>query len=165
MDFIGEQLVPGKLGHFFVLLSLVASIAATVAYFFSTQKTEIADKERWRQLARIFFIAETVSVVSIFAILFYIISNHLFEYKYAWQHSSKSLEMKYLLAAFGKGRKAVSCYGVSGIVCLGLVIIKKEKTWEAPVMAVVSFMQVCLSTMIVGFTFFGQKIGSNPFSF
>ena len=164
MDFIGEQLVPGKLGHFFVLLSLVASIAATVAYIFSTQKTEIADKNRWRQLARIFFIAETVSIVSIFAILFYIISNHLFEYKYAWQHSSKSLEMKYLLSCFWEGQEGSFLLWSFWHCMLGLVIIKKEHTWEPPVMAVVSFMQVCLSTMIIGFTFFGQKIGSNPFT-
>jgi len=164
MDFIGEQLLPGKLGHFFVLLSLVASIAATVCYFFSTQKKDIADKQQWRHLARIFFIAETISVISIFALLFYIISNHLFEYKYAWQHSSKSLEMKYLLSCFWEGQEGSFLLWSFWHCILGLVVIKKEKVWEAPVMAVVSFMQVCLSTMIVGFTFFGQKIGSNPFA-
>ncbi|HYH15002.1 MAG TPA: cytochrome c biogenesis protein CcsA, partial [Flavisolibacter sp.] len=164
MDFIGEHLLPGKLGHFFVLLSFVASLAATVSYYFSTTRLEESDKMRWRQLARIFFIAETVSVISIFAILFYIISNHLFEYKYAWQHSSKALEMKYLLSCFWEGQEGSFLLWSFWHCILGLVVIKKEKDWEAPVMAVVSFMQFCLATMIVGFTFFGQKIGSNPFT-
>ncbi len=77
MDFIGENLFPGKLGHFFVLLSFIASLAATVSYFLSTTKKDELGKQQWRSLARIFFIMETVSVISIFAILFYIISNHL----------------------------------------------------------------------------------------
>jgi cytochrome c-type biogenesis protein CcmF len=38
MNFIGEHLLPGQLGHFFLLLSLVASIGATVSYFLSVQK-------------------------------------------------------------------------------------------------------------------------------
>jgi cytochrome c-type biogenesis protein CcmF len=164
MDFIGEHLLPGKLGHFFVLLSFVASLAATVSYYFSTTQKEETDKMRWRQLARIFFIAEAVSVVSIFAILFYIISNHLFEYKYAWQHSSKALEMKYLLSCFWEGQEGSFLLWSFWHCILGLVVMKKEKQWEAPVMTVVSFMQFCLSTMIVGFTFFGQKVGSNPFT-
>lgn len=164
MDFIGEHLLPGKLGHFFVLLSFVASLAATVSYYLGTTSREETDEMRWRQLARIFFIAEVVSVISIFAILFYIISNHLFEYKYAWQHSSKALEMKYLLSCFWEGQEGSFLLWSFWHCILGLVVIKKEKQWEAPVMTVVSFMQFCLATMIVGFTFFGQKVGSNPFT-
>ncbi|MBA2328487.1 MAG: cytochrome c biogenesis protein CcsA [Flavisolibacter sp.] len=163
MDFIGENLVPGQLGHFFILISLIASLAATVAYFFSAQKTNPDDKLKWRNLARIFFIAETISIVSIFAILFFIISNHLFEYKYAWQHSSRSLEMKYLLSCFWEGQEGSFLLWSFWHCILGLVIMKKEKLWEAPVMTVVSFMQFCLATMIAGIAFLNLKIGSNPF--
>lgn len=163
MDFIGENLFPGQLGHFFVLLSFIASVASTIAYFTSTNKKDDLTKTHWRRLARIFFVAETVSVVAIFVILFYIISNHRFEYKYAWQHSSLSLEMKYLLACFWEGQEGSFLLWSFWHCVLGLVVIKKEEQWEAPVMTVVSFMQACLATMIIGFTFFGQKIGSNPF--
>ncbi|HEY0731508.1 MAG TPA: cytochrome c assembly protein, partial [Chitinophagaceae bacterium] len=163
MEFFGENLLPGQLGHFFILLSLIASLAATVSYFFSTQKTDAADKLRWRNLARIFFVLEVVSIISIFGLLFYIISNHLFEYKYAWQHSSRSLEMKYLLSCFWEGQEGSFLLWSFWHSILGLVIIKKEKNWEAPVMTVVSFMQFCLATMILGIELFGLKIGSNPF--
>src|SRR5438309_5549446 len=98
MDFVGEHLLPGKLGHFFILLSLVASIGASVSYFFSVRHKDLVAKESWRNLARIFFITEVISVFSIFAILYYIVSNHLFEYKFVWQHSSLSLEAQYLLS-------------------------------------------------------------------
>jgi cytochrome c-type biogenesis protein CcmF len=164
MDFIGEHLLPGKLGHFFVLFSLISSIAATVFYFLSTQKKTLVEKQQWRKLARIFFIAETVSVLSIFAILFYIISSHLFEYKYAWQHSSRSLEMKYLLSCFWEGQEGSFLLWSFWHCVLGLVLIKWAKAWEAPVMAVVSFVQTCIATMIIGISVFGwREIGANPF--
>lgn len=163
MDFLGEHLVPGKLGHFFIILSLVSSLAATVTYFLSAQKKDPSEKTQWRNLARIFFVAEAISVFSIFAILFYIISNHLFEYKYAWQHSSRSLEMKYLLASFWEGQEGSFLLWSFWHCVLGLVVIKKEKVWEAPVMAVVSFAQLALATMVAGITIFGLKIGANPF--
>src|ERR1044072_1192888 len=101
MDFIGEHLLPGKLGHFFLLLSFVSSIGATVCYFISVQKTRKMGSEpwqnlavtsadvQWKRLARLFFITEIISVFIVFALIFYICKNHLFEYKYAWQHSSK----------------------------------------------------------------------------
>jgi len=104
MDYIGEHLLPGQLGHFFIVLSLVASLIATFSYFRSSQSKNEADASYWKRLARYAFITEIISVFAIFGILFYIISNHLFEYKYAWQHSSRSLELKYLLACFRESK-------------------------------------------------------------
>jgi cytochrome c-type biogenesis protein CcmF len=163
MEFLGEHLLPGRLGHFFVILSLISSLAATVSYFLSTQKKDLTEKVQWRNLARIFFIAESLSVLFIFGILFYIIQNHLFEYKYAWQHSSRSLEMKYLLACFWEGQEGSFLLWSFWHCVLGLFVIKKDKVWEAPVMTVVSFAQLCLATMVAGIALFGLKIGSNPF--
>jgi len=163
MDFVGEHLLPGKLGHFFILLSLVASIGASVSYFFSVRNKDVAIKESWRKLARIFFITECVSVFSIFAILYYIVSQHLFEYKFVWQHSSLSLEARYLLSCIWEAQEGSFLLWTIWHCVLGLIIIRREKQWEAPVMTVLSFVQFCLATMLVGFTLFGYKIGSNPF--
>jgi cytochrome c-type biogenesis protein CcmF len=163
MNFVGENLLPGKLGHFFILLSLVASLAASVAYFLSVQKKDGEEKAHWKALARIFFIAEVVSVFSVFGILFYLISSHSFEYKYVWQHSSLSLEPKYLLSCFWEGQEGSFLLWSIWHCVLGLVIMRTEKVWEAPVMAVVSLVQTFLATMLLGVTVFGAKVGSNPF--
>ena len=171
MNFIGEHLFPGQLGHFFLLLSLVSSIGATVSYFLSVQKGRIVAQKGlvnttqtdWKKLARIFFITEAISILAIFCVLFYIISNHLFEYKYAWQHSSRSLETKYLLSCFWEGQEGSFLLWSFWHCVLGLVFIWREKQWEGPVMTVVSFAQICLATMLLGVTVFGLKIGSNPF--
>ncbi len=161
MNYIGEHLLPGQLGHFFILLSLVSSVGATVAYFLHVQAKDNLQKTGWRKLARLFFFAEVISVFAIFGILYYIISNHYFEYKYVWQHSSRSLEPKYLLSCFWEGQEGSFLLWSVWHCVLGLIVIWKEKQWEGPVMAVISFAQVLLATMLVGFT--DLHIGSNPF--
>src|SRR6266496_2689116 len=94
---------------------------------------------------------------------FYVINSHFFEYKYAWQHSSRSLETKYLLSCFWEGQEGSFLLWSFWHCVLGLVVIKKGKQWEAPVMTVVSFAQVFLATMLIGMYFFDSRIGSNPF--
>ena len=163
MDYIGEHLVPGKIGHLFILLSLISSLAASFSYFKVVQQKNTDGARQWKNLARIFFITEAISVFCIFGIIFYIVSNHLFEYKYAWQHSSKALEPKYLLAAIWEGQEGSFLLWSIWHCVLGLIIIRREKEWEAPVMTVVSFAQFFLATMVAGITIFGLKIGSNPF--
>jgi cytochrome c-type biogenesis protein CcmF len=163
MDYTGEHLLPGQLGHFFIVLSLVASLIATFCYFRATQAKSDIDAAGWKKLARYAFLTEVVSVFAIFSILFYIIYNHLFEYKYAWQHSSLSLELKYLLACFWEGQEGSFLLWSIWHCLLGLVIIRTAKKWESPVMTIVSFAQFALATMIAGIYVFGHKIGSNPF--
>lgn len=163
MGYIGEHLLPGQLGHFFIVLSMVASAIATFSYFKSTRSTSEPDAAQWKKLARYAFITDVVSVVSIFVILFFIIYNHYFEYKYAWQHTSLSLEVKYMLASFWEGQEGSFLLWTFWHCVLGLILMKKSKQWEAPVMTVLSFAQFCLATMIVGIYFFGWKLGSNPF--
>ncbi len=163
MDYTGEHLLPGQIGHFFIVLSLVASIVATFSYFKSTRSEKDIDAGYWKKLARYAFLTEAISVVAIFVSLFYIIQNHLFEYKYAWQHSSLALEPKYMLACFWEGQEGSFLLWSVWHCVLGLILIKTSKKWEAPVMTVVSFAQVCLATMIAGIYIFNWKMGSNPF--
>jgi cytochrome c-type biogenesis protein CcmF len=47
---------------------------------------------------------------------------------------------------------------------LGWILIWRSKKWEAPVMMVVSFAQVCIATMLLGIYFFGAKVGGDPFA-
>src|SRR5882724_4564659 len=197
MDYIGEHLLPGQLGHFFIVLSLITSLVATFAYTISTlidSRTNISerfykitraffstllvagcaafakvlislllrhndppaqiyfqigaflfffgilglgffyilktakseDSILWKKLARYAFITEVISVVSIFSILFYIIYNHLFEYHYAWKHSSLSLEFKYLLACFWEGQEGSFMLWSFWHCVLGLILMRRR---------------------------------------
>lgn len=163
MNYTGEHLLPGQLGHFLLVLSLVASLVATFAYFKTTIAKQGIDAGYWKKLGRYAFVVEAISVASVIAILYYINSNHLFEYKYAWQHSSRSLEPKYLLASIWEGQEGSFLLWSIAHCVLGLVLIRTGKQWEAPVMTVVSFAQFLLATMVIGIYMFGEKLGSNPF--
>lgn len=163
MQYIGEHLLPGQFGHFFIILSLVASLVATIAFFIANKTVDLTNKNSWLRIARIAFLLETVSVIAIFCILYFIISNHYFEYKYVWQHSDKSLQLEYLLSCFWEGQEGSFLLWSFWHCVLGWILIWKSKEWEAGVMTVVSFAQFCLATMVLGVYFFGHKVGSNPF--
>lgn len=163
MQYIGEHLLPGNIGHFFAILSFVASLLATFAYYQANTTTEL-HKKNWLILARLSFLAETASVIIIFITLFYIIYNHLFEYKYAWQHSDKGLQIQYLFSCFWEGQEGSFMLWSFWHCVLGWIIIWKNKTWEAGTMTVISFAQFCLASMLLGFYFFDAKIGSSPFA-
>jgi cytochrome c-type biogenesis protein CcmF len=163
MDYIGEHLLPGQIGHFLVVLSLVSSLVAMIAYCKAAQATLPDDISRWKRLARIAFITDALSVFVIFSIILLIISNHYFEYYYAWNHSDKSLAPKYLLSSIWEGQEGSFLLWTFWHAVLGLILMRTAKKWEAPVLTVISFAQVCLATMILGVYVFDVKIGSTPF--
>jgi cytochrome c-type biogenesis protein CcmF len=163
MPFIGEQLLPGQIGNFLAILSFVASLLATVAYFKATQSQIPSVQQNWKRIARVSFLAEIIAIIGIFAVLYFIISNHRFEYKYAWQHSNYQLPMQYILACFWEGQEGSFLLWSFWHCVLGGLVMLREKKWEAPVMVTISFMQFALATMVIGIYFFDFKLGSNPF--
>jgi len=163
MDYIGEHLLPGQIGHFFAILSLVASLVATIAFFKANYEQNPEQRKSWLRMARISFLLETISVVALFVVLYFIISNHLFEYKYAWQHSDRSLQVEYLLSCFWEGQEGSFMLWSFWHCVLGWFIIRRAKEWEPGVMTVMSFAQFCLATMLIGVYFFEKKVGSSPF--
>lgn len=163
MDYVGEFLVPGKIGHFLAILSFVASLVASFSYFKAIRPESYETGKTWQKIARWAFALETLAVTGLFVTLYYIISAHLFEYKYAWQHSSKSLQVEYLLSCFWEGQEGSFMLWSFWHCILGWFVIKKGGKWEAPVMSVVSFVQATLATMLLGIYFFGSKVGSSPF--
>lgn len=163
MKYIGENLLPGQLGHFFIILTLISSGLSTLSYYFAARQPESVDSHNWKKLGRISFGIQALSIVAIFSLLFYIIQHHLFEYHYAWKHSSRSLEFKYLLACFWEGQEGSFLLWSLCQSILGLLLIRRAGTWESPVMTTVSFAQFALSTMVMGLYIAGWKMGSNPF--
>jgi cytochrome c-type biogenesis protein CcmF len=154
MKYIGEN---------FIILSMISAGISTLSYFFASREQESATSIDWRKLGRISFFIQAVSIVAIFSLLFFIIQNHLFEYHYAWKHSSRSLEFKYLLACFWEGQEGSFLLWSLCQSILGLLLILKAGKWESPVMTTVSFAQFALSTMVMGLYIAGWKMGSNPF--
>lgn len=162
IQFYGETLLPGKVGQFFIVLAFAASLLSTIAYFFATKNKDLADKS-WKNLGRIGFYVNIVSILGIGTTLFYLILNHYYEYNYVYQHSSKSLPVYYIISAFWEGQEGSFWLWAFWQSLIGAILIWKAKTWENGVMTVVAFSQLFLTSMLLGVEIFGQRIGSSPF--
>ena len=138
MSYTGEHLIYGQLGNFLIVLSLVAAAVATYSFARATRPQE--DQSSWLLLGRLSFTAQSVAVFGIFALLVYLLQQHLFEYHYAWKHSSRSLEFKYLLAAIWEGQEGSFLLWMTCHSILGLVLLRKQSEWRAPVMSVLSLV-------------------------
>lgn len=169
MNFIGEHLFPGQLGHFFVIFAFIASLLATIAFFISSGKIQTPEHQYWLRFARIAFFAQVISLVIIFGTVLYICSSHLYEYMYAYKHASLELEKKYLLACIWEGQEGSFllwsiCHAVFG----SIIILKRKsdalKGWEAPVMTVISLAQFFLLLMILGIYIGDIRIGKSLFA-
>ena len=163
MNYIGEHLFPGQLGHFLILLSFVASLLATVAYFKSASAKLPEEYKRWKLLARGAFMVECMAVFTVFATIYYIVYTHKLEYFFAYNHSSRELSTKYLLTCIWEAQEGSFLLWTIWHCVLGLILMFSAGKWEAPVMTVVSFAQVCLATMILGLYMGNTKLGINPF--
>src|SRR5258708_32594461 len=149
MEYGGEHLLPGKRGHFFAILSFVASFVALIAYYQPATAKSPEEENRWRRMARAAFGVDSLAVFSVLFIIIYLISNPLFEYNIAWEHSNKSLTAKYLLACIWESQEGAFLLWTMWHCILGLILIRKAGKWEAPVMTVFSFAQLFLATMII----------------
>ena len=157
------HLFPGQADNFLIVVSLVASLIASVAYFKSANSKVQAEADSWKRLGRIAFIVDAFSVLCVFGLIYYIISQHYFEYYYAYNHSDKSLNTGYLLSCIWEGQEGSFLLWAVWHAVLGIVLMRTAKKWEAPVLTVVSLVQACLASMILGLYIFDFKIGTNPF--
>lgn len=152
----------GNLGHFLVILAFVASLVATYGYYKSVQSDEI-HRASWLKFSRTVFYIHGVAVIGIVATLFAIINGHLFEYHYAWSHSSTSLPTQYQISTFWEGQEGSFLLWTFWHVVLGVIVINTNKYWEGSVMTIFSLVQAFLVSMILGVVIFDQKFGSSPF--
>ena len=164
MQFEGEHLLPGQIGHFFVLLAFVASLVAMVAYFRASRVQPVNPDRSWLNLARVAFGIQTLSILIVFGCIFYICSHHYFEYMYAYKHASLELESKYLLACIWEGQEGSFLLWAIWHGILGIILIFRGKEWEASVMTVINLAQFFLLMMILGIYVFGVRMGSSPFT-
>ena len=164
MDYIGEQLLPGQIGHLLIIISFVASILAAVSYYLSFRAENHDDRESWKKLGRVLFLTDVACVLTVFVLVYFLISNHRYEYQYVYKNSGNDLEPKYILSSVWSASEGSFILWLMWHAILGVVLMFTAKKWEGPTMMVLSIAQVCLSAMLLGIYVFGLKIGSSPFS-
>ena len=162
IQYIGEHLFPGEMGKFFLWLGFGTAILATVFYFFSFYLKD--HKKIWKASARGFYIVHALSMVTVAFVLYFLIFKHYFEYAYVWQYSSLELPIKYIISCFWAGQEGSFLVWALWQSLIGLVLLRLARNWETPVMIVFSLSQVFVTSMLLGVTFLGTKIGASPFT-
>jgi cytochrome c-type biogenesis protein CcmF len=163
MEYVGEHLMPGKLGQFFVVLSFAGSLVASISYFKTANAKTLEESASWRKMARFAFLTNAISVFIVFATVFYIIHKHYFEYNFAWEHSSKNLDPKYMLSCIWEAQEGSFLLWMMWNGVLGTILMFRAQKWEAPMLTIISFAQFCLTTMILGVYVFSFQVGHSPF--
>jgi len=153
----------GNLGHLFVILSFVLSLASAYSYLKVTRSSTLAKQKEWAINGRVLFYLHSTFVVGVIVVLFLIIYNQMFEYHYAYSHSSKFLPVHYMISCFWEGQEGSFLLWIFWNSLLGIVLINTNKTWEAPIMVIFAVVQAFLASMILGISIFEIKIGSSPF--
>lgn len=161
IQYANEHVIPGMLGNFFVVLSFVSAIFAAVAYYMSTKQSEINNV--WKKPARLGFLIHGIAVIGVIGTLFYMLMNHLYEYKYVWEHLNNEMPMQYVLSCMWEGQEGSFLLWTFWHVILGFLLIKWSKTWEPWVMAILAMVEVFLASMLLGVYFGDFQFGSNPF--
>jgi cytochrome c-type biogenesis protein CcmF len=163
MQYIGEHLLPGQIGHFCVVLSFVASLLSMTAYYFATKKRDTPESGGWLQIGRYAFLTHGLMTFGVIGSLFYILVNKYYEYQYAWANVSDDLPTRYVFSSFWKEQQGSFLLWSFWHVILGVILMFRAKKWEAPVLTVISFAEVFIGSMIMGLYFGKQHLGVSPF--
>ncbi len=161
--FIGEQLLPGRIGHFCVSLAFVTALVATVCWFLAARRDDEAT-QIWKKTARAGFILSALSSFVFIATLFYLLVTHRFEYEYVYAQSSAEMSMRYIMVCFWGGQEGSFMLWIFWHSVLGLLVMRTSGKWEAPVMTVFALVQVFLVSMLLGIYIGDHRLGSSPFA-
>ncbi|MDA1182905.1 MAG: cytochrome c biogenesis protein CcsA, partial [Bacteroidetes bacterium] len=157
--FNGEWLWLGNIGHSMAVIAFLTAIMSAVFYFWH-EKTALS---RDLVLAKRLFQLHVFSVIAMFVVLFIAIFYHRYEYYYAWRHSSNALPVYYMISCFWEGQEGSFLLWLFWNGLIGLVLQRLAKNWESPVMVVIAFAQIALSSMLIGFHWGEFSLGSSPF--
>jgi cytochrome c-type biogenesis protein CcmF len=165
IEYIGEHLWVGQLGQFLIFLAFTTAVLAATSYSFGTNAKDAAQKANWKLLGRGAFWVHGASIITVIALIFFMMINRYYEYDYVWSHVSDSLPFRYTFAAFWEGQEGSFLLWLFWHSILGFVLIKRGNEWEQPVMAVLSFAQIFFVFFILGLYFDGGDPQDTSYAF
>ncbi|MEM9546768.1 MAG: cytochrome c biogenesis protein CcsA [Bacteroidota bacterium] len=164
IQYIGEHLWIGQVGHFSIILAFVASILSTIAYSANAKNEHYQNS--WRSIGRIGYILHGIGIFTVVGLLFFAMYHKYYEYAYVFQHVSDDLPLRYTLSAFWEGQEGSFLLWMMWHIVLGWFLIFRGSKWESPVMAIIAMSEVFLTSMILGVHIeigdWMTKFGSNP---
>ncbi|MCS7036816.1 MAG: cytochrome c biogenesis protein CcsA [Saprospiraceae bacterium] len=163
MQYIGEHLLPGQIGHLLAVLSFVAALLASVSYFLAVRRRTLPDEAGWRLLGRGAFVVHGLATLGIIVALFWILVNKYYEYQYAWANVSDDLPFQYTFSAFWKEQQGSFLLWSFWHIVLGMILLFRAGRWEAPVLTVLSAAEAFIGSMILGLYIGEYRLGVSAF--
>ncbi len=163
MEYIGEHLLPGQLGHLCAVLSFVAALLAAVSFFIATQRRDTDQYKGWRNLGRYAYLLHGLATLGIIGMLFWILTGKMYEYQYAWANVSDDLPMQYVFSAFWKEQQGSFLLWSFWHIILGIVLMFRAGKWETPILAVIALAETLIASMLLGLYFSEFRFGASPF--
>lgn len=151
VQYVGESLWQGHLGHLLLVLSFVASFVALVSMGIASLKQHSIEAEPWERLGKASFLLHTLSVIGVFVLLYVLIFTHQYEYDYVRRHSNGEMSTMYLISCFWAGQQGSFLVWIFWHAIIGSTLLfTTVRKWLAPVIAVFALIQLILSSMLLG---------------
>ena len=165
IQYIGETLWPGHLGHICIILSFVSALfTALAAYMHLKQKS--TQTNDWGRLCRVSYSLHSVATFTLIALIFYVMGNSMYEYSYVHEQVSDELPMKYIFSAFWAGQEGSFLLWMFWHAVLGMIFVVKNDKWTPQILFSLGLIEAFLASMLLGIhiPLLGEeyKIGSNP---
>ena len=151
----------GDIGHFLLISSFVLSFVSLLGFLYHESSNY---QESWFKFASTSFYLHGITTLLAISLIYYLILNNLFQYYYAFQHSSIELPLYFKISSFWEGQEGSFLLWVFWNIFLGIIFInKKVSKWNTSVLVIISLTQLFLTSMVLGIIVFDFKIGSSPF--
>ena len=163
IQYIGEHLWIGQLGHFALVLGFVAALFSAYTYYQARHDNDPS----WTKMGRWGFGIHGVCTLLAMVLIFYAMLNQMYEYAYVQRTVAAGSQLKYMLAAFWADQEGSFLLWMFWHVVLGAVLIRKKKWWEPSVLVSLALIEAFIASMLIGLYLpiseEDFKIGSNPF--
>ena len=140
----------GILGEIFSALAFASAFVAMLSFFFADRQSGL-EKRSWERMGLVGFGLHIGSILGIIITLFLLIYQHQYQYHYVWAHSSNELPVYYMISCFWEGQEGsflLWCFWHS--ILGGIIMWRVKSEWRNLVLAVISSVELILSSMILG---------------
>jgi cytochrome c-type biogenesis protein CcmF len=159
IQFLGENLWLGNLGHISVVLAFLSAAFGGLGYYINHKYRDNV----WGKIAEKALHLHSFSVLLIIVVLYTLIRTHAYEYQYVWQHSSNDLPYYYMISCFWEGQEGSFLLWTFWHVVLAYFVYFSKSPLKYGALSVILLVQAVLTSMLLGVEWWGQKIGSSPF--
>jgi len=154
----GEVMI-GVAGNILILVSFFACALSGIAFYRAT----VGSEDKWLKIGRHSWFVSLLAASVAISFLMYIIATHQYQYYYPFEYSSNDLPWYYILSSLWAGQEGSFLLWIVFDGLVGVGIIAWVRSYEAPVMAIISLAQIFLILMILGVHWGPVHLGASPF--